>query len=124
MKKILFILIGTFFIINCAPFKGPKGDPGANGESIVGPKGETGSPGQIGPRGLDGQIAKVVQLCPGTSNYGVFIETALCINNSLYGVYSTNGGFLTYLAPGTYSSNGVGSACNFKVESNCVVSPL
>lgn len=118
---------------------GAKGDTGAPGQSIVGPKGDTGDKGddgvagndgakgdtgETGPKGEDGEIATVVQLCPGTSNYGVFVETALCINNKLYGVYSIHGGFLTYLAPGNYSSNGVGSACNFSVLPDCIVEVL
>lgn len=133
MKLFILVLVSSV-LFGCAPmgsFVVPmKGDSGA---SVVGPKGDTGdrgkdgvpgSVGDVGPKGADGEIATVVQLCPGSSNYGVFIEVALCINHSLFGVYSDHGGFMTYLAPGNYYSNGIGSACNFKVLSNCEVEPL
>jgi len=92
-----FILCGCADHLN---LQGPKGDPGKDADPI-----------------------KVVQLCPGSSNYGVFIEVAICQNNQLWGVYSANGGFLTMLPPGRYSSNGIGSACNFTVLDNCQVIP-
>lgn len=109
----------VFTTTGCSPVgssveyvQGPKGDPGL---TVVGPP---------GPAGLDGTDASIgiVQLCPGVSTHSVFVEIALCINNDLYAVYSAHGGFMTYLAPGGYSSNGIGSACNFTVSPNCVVS--
>lgn len=84
--------------------------------------GETGPQGLQGPQGANGAAATVVPLCPGVSNYGVFVEVALCLNDSLYAVYSANGGFLTLLAPGNYSSNAIGSACNLTVAAHCKVS--
>lgn len=86
---------------------GVQGNPGL---SIVGPPGPAGSPG------VDATPVTVVNLCPGVSNYGTFVEVALLINNKLWAIYSLNGGFMTYLAPGHYTSNGVGSACNFTVQ--------
>lgn len=117
MKKVFGLVILAVILSACA---GPKGDRGDDGQSVVGPKGDR---GETGAMGADGEIARVVPLCPGTSNYGVFIEIGLCINNQLFGVYSANGGFLTLLAPGNYSSNAIGSACNLTVEPNCVVVP-
>lgn len=125
---ILITLIAlTMLTVACAPVRGIKGDAGAPGQSVTGPQGPaghdgaTGPTGDVGPRGSDGEIATVIQLCPGYSNYGTFVETALCINNQLYGVYSANGGFLTLLAPGNYTSNAIGSACNLTVVANCGV---
>lgn len=100
-----------------------------NIQGPAGPKGDTGSAGQdgqsiVGPAGLngaDGTQITIVQLCPGTSNYGTFVEVAECINGKLYGVYSANGGFLAYLANGSYTSDGIGSACNLTVN-GCTVS--
>lgn len=115
MKNIIVSIFTLVLFIACAPKKGDVGETGPQGipgQSIVGPE---------GPRGADGQIAQVIPLCPGTSNYGVFVEVGLCINNKLYAVYSANGGFLTYLAPGNYVSNAIGSACNLTVQPNCVV---
>lgn len=100
----------------CAPEKGDRGDDGMQG--ATGSQGNPGVVGPQGPTGADGQIAQVIPLCPGTSNYGTFVEVALLINNKLYAVYSANNGFLTYLAPGNYSSNAIGSACNFTVNAN------
>jgi len=135
--KLFCLVLMSSILFGCAPmgsFVVPmKGDTGA---SVVGPKGDTGDKGDsgkdgaqgpagdVGPRGADGEIATVVQLCPGSSNYGVFIEVALCINGVLYGVYSDHGGFMTYLAPGNYYSNGIGSACNFKVVTSCTIEAL
>ena len=96
---------------------GPRGSPGPAGSP--GPKGETGSEG---PAGQDGTMITVVKFCSETPSYPTtFPEVGLCINNSIFAVYSTNGGFLALIPPGRYTSNGVGSACNFTVYSNCVV---
>lgn len=81
-----------------------------------------GDPGVQGPKGADGTTITLVQLCPGVSNYGTFIEVAMCIDDNLYGVYSANNGFLTYLPPGNYTSNAIGSACNLTIQPHCVVS--
>jgi hypothetical protein len=107
--------------------RGYTGDPGAVGaqgpNGYDGQDGATGATGPQGAAGADGQPARVVTLCPGTTNYSqrVFIETALCINNRLFGVYSQNSGFLTEFPPGNYSSNAIGSACSLTVHANCVV---
>jgi hypothetical protein len=72
--------------------------------------------------GVNGVSPSVVQLCPGTSNYGTFVEFAILVGSKLYAVYSDHGGFLTYLAPGNYSSNGIGSACSFTVHNDNSIS--
>lgn len=78
-----------------------------------GPKGET---GPQGPPGTDLNPIKIVQFCPGSTNYPTtFAEIGFCINNSLYAVYSYSNGFLTLIPPGTYTSNAIGSNCNFKL---------
>lgn len=105
--KYLILLLG---IAGCMP-------PGLDGRN--GNDGATGAPGRDG---VDAVPVRVVQLCPGTTNYPtVFVEIALCIENELWGVYSANGGFLTKLPPGAYQSNAIGSACNLTVLSNCEV---
>lgn len=89
-----------------------------------GPKGDTGDPGQsiVGPAGQDAASVTVVQLCHGTAHYPtVFPEVAFCIGGKLYATYSANGGFSTELTPGAYSSHAIGSSCSFVVQSNCVV---
>jgi len=115
---LLILAIINLLTMGCAqPQNGSTGIAGPTGA-----QGPTGLQGAEGPRGQDGQIATVVQLCPGVPHYGtVYVETALCINNQLYGVYSANGGFLTFLPPGAYTSNGIGSACNLTVLPNCQV---
>lgn len=101
---------------------GQNGSNGTNGQDgATGSQGPQGPAGASGANGIDTTPITVVNLCPGTSNYGVFVEIALCLNNNLYAVYSANGGFLTYLAPGGYSSNAIGSACSLTVQPNCVV---
>lgn len=85
-----------------------------------GQTGATGSQGSAGTNGVDATPVTLVQLCPGVSNYGTFIELGVCLNNKLYGVYSLNNGFMTYFANGSYSSNAVGSACNLTVN-GCTV---
>jgi len=75
-----------------------------------------GAVGATGAAGQDITLVTVVPLCPGVSNYGVFVEVALQIGDKLYAVYSQNGGFLTYLAPGNYTSDGIGAACNLTVN--------
>jgi len=117
--KYVVNLISLMFVLACGQV-GPQGPTGPQGPA--GAQGQAGQDGAQGPAGADGTIITVVQLCPGTSNYGTFIEVAECINGKLYGVYSANGGFLTYLANGAWSSNAVGSACNF-VVSGCTVTP-
>lgn len=92
---------------------GSQGAPGATGSD--GARGPAGAPGS------DAASARVVPLCPGTSNYGTFVEVALCLDDQLYAIYSQNGGFMTLLAPGNYTSNAIGSACNLTVQAHCVV---
>lgn len=100
--------------------RGPIGATGSSGQSIVGPQGPA---GQNGSNGLDSTPIAVVNLCTEAPSYpGVFVEVALLINNRLYAVYSQNGGFMTYLPPGNYSSNGIGSACNFTVNTDNTIS--
>lgn len=92
-----------------------------NGQTgATGATGATGSQGSAGTNGVDATPVTLVQLCPGVSNYGTFIELGVCLNNKLYGVYSLNNGFMTYFANGSYSSNAVGSACNLTVN-GCTV---
>jgi hypothetical protein len=128
MKTKLLVVLGLVFTL--AGCKGKQGDPG---ETVIGPVGSQGPqgipglPGLVGPQGpagLNGTDASIgiVPLCPGVSNYGTFVEIALNINDDLYAVYSANGGFMTYLAPGAYLSNGIGSACNFTVNTDGTVS--
>lgn len=131
MKNTVFTVIISMLLTAC---QGPQGDPGPQGlQGNSGPTGATGAQGPQGPQGTsgvngvngtngtngingtDGTTITVVQLCPGVSNYGTFVEVGLCMNGKLYGVYSANGGFLAYLADGTYYSNGIGSACNLTV---------
>jgi hypothetical protein len=98
---------------------GPQGDPGTNGND-----GATGPQGNAGTNGNDGTNAtpvSIVQLCPGTSTYGTFIEVGFCIGGDLYGTYSANGGFSTLIAPGSYSSSAINSSCSLTVHPNCVV---
>lgn len=107
---------GTDLLIGSVPLTICNGATGATGATIVGP---------VGPAGQDGTDSTpiiVVPLCPGTSNYGVFVEVALNIGGKLFGIYSQNGGFLTYLAPGNYTSNAIGSACNLTINSDGTVS--
>lgn len=86
-----------------------------------GQTGATGSQGSAGTNGVDATPVTLVQLCPGVSNYGTFIEVALCLGGTkLIGVYSQNGGFATVLANGSYTSNAIGSACNLTVN-GCTV---
>lgn len=123
MKLIMVLVV---FLIACAGKNGSNGSNGLQGlpgtSGLTGPSGSQGNTGLTGPRGADGQIATVVQLCPGVTTYpGVFVEVALCINNQLYGVYSANNGFLTLLVPGSYTSNAIGSACNLTILDNCIV---
>lgn len=128
-----FLVIFSFFaFIGCAPpgaiphtvIEGPPGAPGQDGrDGQDGAPGQDGRDGRDGANGADGQPARVVPLCPGVSNYGVFVEVALCINNQLFAVYSTPAAFLTLIPPGRYSSQGVGSACNFTVLPNCQITP-
>ena len=90
-----------------------------------GTNGAVGLTGQRGLPGLDATLVKVINLCPGASAYPkVFVESALCIDHKLYGVYSLEGGFLSELPVGSYKSLAIGSACNFKVLTDCVVQPL
>lgn len=127
-KFVIGTFVGAFLFYALVGCCGPRGRTGAAGQSIVGPKGPEGDRGFNGTNGTDGLNGAdavpvtVVNLCPGASNYGVFVETAICLNNNLYGVYSANGGFLTLLAPGSYSSNAIGSACSLTVGPNCTVS--
>lgn len=94
-----------------------------NGQTgATGATGATGSQGSAGTNGVDATPVTLVQLCPGVSNYGTFIELGVCLNNTtLIAVYSQNGGFATVLAPGNYSSNAIGSACSLTVGPNCKV---
>lgn len=114
--KVLSVVYVMTLLAACA---GPRGESGAQGEA--GSQGPAGANGANGLNGADGNQITVVALCPGHTNYGTFIETALCINGQLQAVYSLNGGFLTTIVDGNYSSNAVGSACNFTVT-GCVVS--
>lgn len=101
---------------------GPQGPQGAIGDT--GPKGNQGDAGQNGlngSNGIDATSVTIVQLCPGTSNYGTFIEVGFCVQGNLYGTYSANGGFSTLLAPGSYSSNAIESSCNFTVLPDCII---
>lgn len=108
MKKL--IVLSLLMLSACG--KGATGNPG---ESIVGPKGDDGSPGTV---------ITPINLCPGfvPSYPNVFPEYALCIQGNLYGVYSANGGFLVKMPPGTYSSNGINASCTLTVGANCAVS--
>lgn len=120
MKNLLLASLAAVFMISCS-----DGDTGATGAQ--GPAGQNGAPGAVGPtgpQGAPGQDASgvtVVQLCPGNSNYGTFVEVGFCIDGKLYATYSTNGGFSTLIAPGTYSSNGINSSCTFTVVSGCIL---
>ena len=116
-KYVVTILIIVMVLLVLTACAGPKGDIGFNGAD-----GAAGAPGPIGNPGQDGQDASpvtVVQLCPGVSGYGTFIEVGFCVDNKLYGTYSANGGFSTYLPPGTYNSNAINSSCTFTVVSGC-----
>lgn len=132
MKKIKVICL-LLAVITLSACRGPRGDEGSNGQTVVGPTGPQGIQGlpglvgPMGPAGLNGSNGSdasigIVQLCPGVSNYGTFVEIALRINGDLYAVYSANGGFMTYLAPGNYTSNGIGAACNLTVNADGTVS--
>jgi hypothetical protein len=92
-----------------------KGDQGI--------RGLTGSVGPQGPVGSPGSSVTVVKFCPNSQPLypSVFPEIGICIANKLYAVYSLNNGFLVEVIPGSYSSNALGSSCNFKVLSNCVI---
>lgn len=102
-------------------------EDGKDGQSITGPKGDTGLKGDKGDKGDQGDAGSngtsvtMVRLCPGTPNYGTFIEVAFCINNKLYATYSANGGFSTEIFPGFYASNGINSSCAFEVQANCSI---
>lgn len=115
---------------------GCRGPEGRQGISVVGPKGDTGNTGANGAtgatgvngtngtngtNGADATPVTVVNLCPGVSNYGVFVETAICLNGNLYAVYSIPNAFMTLIAPGNYTSAGIGSACNLTVSPGCIV---
>lgn len=121
----IFIFVALVLVLTAC--NGHDGQTGAPGASITGPTGATGAAGHdgaTGPQGNPGINASpvtVVQLCPGMSNYGTFVEVGFCIQGQLYGTYSANGGFSTLLAPGAYNSNAVGSACNFTVLNNCQI---
>jgi hypothetical protein len=118
-KYVITILIVVMLLVVLTACAGPKGDVGFTGQD-----GAPGLQGPIGTPGQDGQDASpvtVVQLCPGVSNYGTFVEVAFCIDNKLYATYSTNGGFSTYLAPGHYNSNAVNSSCSFEVVEGCQI---
>lgn len=102
MKKLLVLIL---LILSCGQ-TGP-----------VGPQGTT------GPQGPAGTSIKIVQLCPGSTNYPTtFVEVAFCIENQLWAVYSLNNGFETLIPPGYYSSNALNSSCNFYVHENCQIS--
>jgi hypothetical protein len=95
--------------------------------TACGQQGAQGIPGQsiVGPAGLNGTPITIVQFCPGvTPAYPTtFPEVGLCINEQIYAVYSANDGFLTEIPTGTYTSTAIGSACNFVVGPNCIVTP-
>lgn len=108
MKYLILALV----LAGCMPQTGGSGRNGIDGKD-----------GVQGPPGQDSEPVRVIQLCPGVTNYPtVFVEVALCINKELWGVYSANGGFLTKLPPGAYQSNAIGSACNLVIGPNCQVS--
>lgn len=118
---VLLVLFVCILLIGCQ---------GRSGNTIVGPQGAIGSTGPQGSQGpsgpqgnpgIDATPVTVVQLCPGSSNYGTFVEVAFCIDGSLYATYSANGGFSTLLAPGSYSSNAINSSCSFTVVSGCEI---
>lgn len=134
MTKVLMIYLMLLCLSACGNMyttdsvqglKGEKGDSGERGsDGSVGPTGPAGTPGEsiVGPKGEDGTVVTLVQLCPGTTTYSTtFVEVAMCINKKLYGVYSANNGFMTYFPPGTYHSQAIGSACNLVIKENCVV---
>lgn len=128
--------------------KGDKGDPGVNatacyvtsvaaspeapngGSLITCPtssslvlNGAPGATGATGAAGTNGTVVTSVSLCSGTTTYpSKFVEVAFKINGKLYAVYSANGGFMTELPPGNYTSNGIGSSCNFTVNSDLTIS--
>ncbi len=123
MFKAMFTTITALIIANVALVgcRGDRGEDGIGVQGAQGRQGETGTTGADGSNGQDATPVTVVPLCPGSSNYGTFVEVGICLNGRLYGVYSTHGGFLTLLADGDYSSNAIGSACNLTV-SGCTVS--
>ncbi len=113
----IFFVVGILLLLTACT--GPQGEVGTTG-----PQGPTGNIGVTGPQGtpgVDAEPVTIVQLCPGNSSYGTFIEIAFCVAGQLYGTYSANGGFSTLIAPGTYNSNGINSTCTFTVTEGCTV---
>jgi len=124
---ILCSLLGIMLLFQGCGVTGPTGGIGATGATgPQGPSGQDGTIGPQGPRGADGTAITVVQFCAGaTTTYpSDFPEQGLCINGNLYAVYNFNVDYLALIAPGNYYSNAQGTSCNFKVSTNCVVSPL
>lgn len=93
-----------------------------DGSSTTISNGTTGGQGIQGLPGTNATSVTVVQLCPGTTTYGHFIETALCVDNSLFAVFWNGQAFMTLIPPGAYYSTSNYVACNFTVGANCTVS--
>lgn len=104
---------------------GSKGETGETG--ATGATGSSGSNGQNGNDGRDGTDATpitITQFCPGNVNYpNVFPEVGLCINSKIYAVFWDRGqAFMAEVPPGAYRSTSTSLACNFTVQSNCIIS--
>jgi hypothetical protein len=82
--------------------------------------GSKGATGLQGNPGQDSDQVTIFKFCPNvTGNYpSIFPEYGIRLDSKVYAVYSSNGGFLTLLTPGTYKTTGIGSNCNFTVNSD------
>jgi hypothetical protein len=133
----LLVVFSYLLLAACGqPTQGPPGKDGSscsvqtiqantvllNGGSLIQCTDGTSNLVSNGMNGSPGTVVAPLQFCPGTPSYpSKFIEVGFIINGSVYAVYSQNGGFMTLIPPGNYTSDGIGSSCNFTLNSNNTV---